>query len=202
LFFFFYRKDKSSDWSSELYLHPSYVTEQAFELDFRALVSLPSGIEKAEWLATNTTAFFKHISVCYGALSEYCTANACPTASAPGRTQYFWHNEHGQRLYCSGPLYTDYVTSYIQELLTDEKVFPTKVGSGFPKGFVSLVQKIFLLLFRILVHIYWAHYHQAAKLDLHPHLNTLFKHFIIFSQEFALLEDSDTAVMASLITAL
>lgn len=41
---------------------------------------------------------------------------------------YFWTDDHGRKLKCSAPLYFDYAMSYIQDLLTDEDVFPTKAG--------------------------------------------------------------------------
>lgn len=41
---------------------------------------------------------------------------------------YVWTDDHGRKLKCSAPLYFDYAMSYIQELLTDEDVFPTKAG--------------------------------------------------------------------------
>lgn len=42
---------------------------------------------------------------------------------------YVWTDDHGRKLKCSAPLYFDYAMSYIQELLTDEDVFPTKAGT-------------------------------------------------------------------------
>lgn len=122
--------------------------------------------------------------------------------------------------------------SYIQDLLTDEAVFPTKAGklhlyhlrciiprhvqvlvlswclvasfpgSMFPTGFVFLVQKVFLLLFRTLAHIYWSHYRETLALGLHPHLNTLFTHLTLFSRQHALLEPEETEPLQDLITAL
>lgn len=41
---------------------------------------------------------------------------------------YFWTDDHGRKLKCSAPLYFDYAMSYVQDLLTDEDVFPTKAG--------------------------------------------------------------------------
>lgn len=122
--------------------------------------------------------------------------------------------------------------SYIQDLLTDEAVFPTKAGelhfynlcciilhhiwdlvltcyhgasfpgSVFPTGFVFLVQKVFLLLFRTLAHIYWSHYRETLALGLHPHLNTLFAHLTLFSRQHALLEPEETEPLQDLISAL
>lgn len=41
---------------------------------------------------------------------------------------YFWTDDHGRKLKCSAPLYFDYAMSYVQDLLTDEDVFPTRAG--------------------------------------------------------------------------
>ena len=43
---------------------------------------------------------------------------------------YFWTDESGRKLKCSAPLYTDYALSYIQELLSDEDVFPVRAGKS------------------------------------------------------------------------
>lgn len=45
---------------------------------------------------------------------------------------YFWTDEQGRKLKCSAPLYFDYAMSYVQDLLTDEDVFPTKAGEKPP----------------------------------------------------------------------
>nr|XP_020469220.1 serine/threonine-protein phosphatase 6 regulatory subunit 2-like isoform X3 [Monopterus albus] len=184
------------------YLQQQYVCQQITHTDMLALTALPPGVDKAEWLASNTVAFFKHINLFSSALSEFCTPSTCPTACGPGNMVYVWTDDHGRKLKCSAPLYFDYAMSYIQELLTDEAVFPTKAGSVFPSGFVFLVQKVFLLLFRTLAHIYWSHYRETLALGLHPHLNTLFTHLIFFCRQHALLEPEDTKPLQDLITVL
>ncbi|MGH0127622.1 UNVERIFIED_CONTAM: hypothetical protein FKN15_035262 [Acipenser sinensis] len=183
------------------YLQPGCVSERIVQVDLKTLVSLPNGFDKAEWMATNTIAFFKHINVFSSAVSELCTGTTCPTTSAAGNKIYYWQDDHGKRVKCSGPLYTDYAMSYIQELLTDENVFPTTNGSTFPSGFVFMVQKIFLYLFHIMAHLYWAHYRDIARLELHPHLNTLYAHFMAFNKEFGILDPQETAIMDDLTTA-
>lgn len=144
---------------------------------------------------------------------------------------YVWTDDHGRKLKCSAPLYFDYAMSYIQDLLTDEDVFPTKAGrvhlrhvlpnctarssfsfkpsplprfpgAEFPTGFVFMVQKVFLLLFRTMAHIYWSHYTQAQQVGLHPHLNTLFMHLTLFCRHHGLLDPEDTEPLQDLITAL
>ncbi|XP_061825416.1 MOB kinase activator 2 [Nerophis lumbriciformis] len=184
------------------YLQQEYVCQHITHLDMCALTALPPGMDKAEWLASNTVAFFKHINLFSSALSEFCTPSTCPTACGPGDTVYVWTDDHGRKLKCSAPLYFDYAMSYIQDLLTDEDVFPTKAGSVFPTGFIFLVQKVFLLLFRTLAHIYWSHYRQTLALGLHPHLNTLFTHLALFCRQHALLDAEDTEPLRDLIKAL
>ncbi|KAG9328105.1 hypothetical protein JZ751_016359 [Albula glossodonta] len=171
-------------------------------MDVKTLSVLPKGMDEAEWLASNTITFFKNINLLSSALSEFCTTRTCPTTRGPGDVTYCWTDDQGKKVRCSAPLYTDYTMSYIQELLTDEQVFPTKAGSAFPRGYLFLVQRIFLYLFRMLAHLYWAHFQDIVRMDLHPHLNTLFAHFVTFGREFELLELAETAPLEDLISAL
>ncbi|KAJ8249822.1 hypothetical protein COCON_G00230380 [Conger conger] len=184
------------------YLMQGYVSARIAEIDVDMLTALPVGFDKAEWVASHTVAFFKHINLLSSALSDFCTSGTCPTITGPDGMTYYWTDEQGKKLKCSGPLYTDYAMSYIQELLSDEDVFPTKAGSPFPNGFVFLVQRIFLYLFHTLAHLYWAHFRDVARVGMHPHLNTLFAHLVTFGREFQLLEPSDTTPMEDLIAVL
>uniref|UniRef100_A0A673G6J9 Si:dkey-266m15.5 n=1 Tax=Sinocyclocheilus rhinocerous TaxID=307959 RepID=A0A673G6J9_9TELE len=113
-----------------------------------------------------------------------------------------WTDDQGKKLKCSAPIYIDYALSYIQEILSDERVFPTKAGSSFPSGFIFLIQKIFVMLFRTLAHLFSVHYQDAIAVEIHPQLNTLFTHFITFSHTFRLLEPSETAPIDELIAVL
>lgn len=45
-------------------------------------VELPSGEDLNEWLAVNTIEFYTEISLIYGCLTEFCTAETCPIMSA------------------------------------------------------------------------------------------------------------------------
>ncbi len=76
------------------------------------------------------------------------------------------------------------------------------LGSPFPSGFMFLIQKIFMMLFRTLAHLFSDHYQDAIAVEIHPHLNTLFTHFITFSHMFRLLEPSETAPIDELIAVL
>ncbi|XP_037396114.1 serine/threonine-protein phosphatase 6 regulatory subunit 2 isoform X2 [Pygocentrus nattereri] len=184
------------------YLQEHFLRDHIADIDLLTLTALPHDLDQQEWMAFNTISFFQNTTLMSSALSEFCTLTTCPTASGPGNKVYEWTDENGRKLKCSAPLYTDYAMSYIQELLTDENVFPTRADAQFPPGFMFLVQKVFLLLFRTLAHLYRAHYRDAIAMEIHPHLNTLFTHFITFSHAFKLLEPSETAPLDDLITAL
>ncbi|XP_051580908.1 MOB kinase activator 2-like [Myxocyprinus asiaticus] len=184
------------------YLQHHFLSRRITDVDLLTLSALPHGLDQQEWIATNTVAFFQHATLLISALSDFCSTNACPTAKSPGNILYEWTDEQGKKLKCSATLYIDYAMSYIQELLTDERVFPTRAGSSFPPGFMFLIQKVFVMLFRTLAHLFSAHYQNAIAMELHPHLNTLFTHFITFSHAFRLLDPAETAPIDDLIAGL
>jgi hypothetical protein len=48
------------------------------------LTAIPYGMERNEWLATNTLALFEHVNALCGTITELCTAETCPVMSYPG----------------------------------------------------------------------------------------------------------------------
>lgn len=54
-------------------------------------------------------------------------------------------------------------------------------------------------LFRIYAHTYHEHFDFVKQLNAIEHLNTSFKHFLLFVQEFQLIENKDMASLADLI---
>lgn len=184
------------------YLKDHFLSKRNTDLDLLTLSALPHGLDQQEWIATNTVSFFQHTTLFFSALSDCCSMTTCPAAKSSGHILYEWTDDQGKKLKCSAPIYIDYALSYIQEILTDERVFPTKAGSAFPSGFMFLIQKIFVMLFRTLAHLFSVHYQEAIAVKIHPHLNTLFTHFITFSHMFRLLEPSETASIDELIAVL
>lgn len=64
-------------------------------------------------------------------------------------------------------------------------------GVPFPKTFPSLIRQMFKRLYRVYAHIYCHHYHVILKLGLEPHLNTSFKHYVLFIDEHNLASGKD-----------
>ena len=74
--------------------------------------------------------------------------------------------------------------TWISDLLENEAIFPTRDKAQFPAHFRDICVKIFRRLFRVYAHIYICHIEDIRRLEEEPHLNTSFKHFIFFVQEF------------------
>jgi MOB kinase activator 1 len=84
----------------------------------------------------------------------------------------------------SAPEYVDTLMTYIQSRIDDEATFPSRIGAPFPKGFISVVKTIWRRLFRVYAHVYCEHFSVIVGLGLESHLNTSFKHFVLFAKEF------------------
>ena len=57
----------------------------------------------------------------------------------------------------------------------------TFLGATFPPNFKDVVKTIFKRLFRVYAHIYHSHFQKIVSLKEEAHLNTCFKHFILFT---------------------
>lgn len=172
------------------------------EADLRQLIELPPGLDLNEWLASHTIAFFEHINLLYGSISEYCTPTSCPDMLGPGQRQYTWIDERGKKIRLSAPQYIDYVMTYAQRTVSDETVFPTKFGQEFPPTYEAILRKIQRLLFHVVAHLYHRHFRELLLLGLHGHLHGLFAHLILFNGRFRLIEEKETEILHDLVIAL
>lgn len=66
-------------------------------------------------------------------------------------------------------------------------------------NFSHIAQTIMKRLFRVYAHIYHEHFDRVDQLKAIPHLNTSFKHFILFVQEFNLIDEKQLAPLQDLI---
>jgi MOB kinase activator 1 len=98
----------------------------------------------------------------------------------------------------------DYITSvmlWTEKSIDNEKVLPSDPSVPFPHGFLNIVKKIFHRLFRIYAHIY--HYRDNIRnIGAEAHLNTSFRHFVFFAQEFKLIPDDQLQPLKEIITQL
>ncbi|XP_009976412.1 PREDICTED: MOB kinase activator 1A, partial [Tauraco erythrolophus] len=159
--------------------------------NLRQAVMLPEGEDLNEWIAVNTVDFFNQINMLYGTITEFCTEVSCPVMSAGPRYEYHWADGTNIKkpIKCSAPKYIDY-------LMTSRWCVP---GVPFPKNFMSVAKTILKRLFRVYAHIYHQHFDSVMRLQEEAHLNTSFKHFIFFVQEFNLIDRRELAPLQELI---
>ncbi|KAJ3108593.1 hypothetical protein HDU96_007482, partial [Phlyctochytrium bullatum] len=172
--------------------------------NLRLAVQLPEGEDLNEWLAVNAVDFFNQINMLYGTITEFCTPQECPVMSAGPKYEYLWCDgiTYKKPVKVSAPEYVDNLMNWVQSQLDDESIFPSKIGVPFPKAFQSTVKTIFKRLFRVYAHIYHAHFPRIVSLGQEAHLNTSFKHFMFFVQEFNLVEKKELVPLDELIRTL
>uniref|UniRef100_A0A672QR63 MOB kinase activator 2a n=1 Tax=Sinocyclocheilus grahami TaxID=75366 RepID=A0A672QR63_SINGR len=164
------------------YMEPEYTKVRVVDFDLKDLVSLPTKeIDLNEWLANNTTTFFNLINLQYSTISEFCTGDTCQAMTACN-TIYYWYDERGKKMKCTAPQYVDLVMTFVQKLVTDEEIFPTKYGVYDCCPLAVVIEK----------------YKKTVALELQGHLNTLYAHFIVFVREFNLVEPKETCIMDDL----
>ena len=169
--------------------------------DLREAVRLPAGEDLNDWFAVNVTDFFNEISLLYGVLMDTCTPASCPTMTAGAKYEYKWAD--GVRvkkpIRCSAPKYVDYLMTWVQTTLDDEKIFPVRVGEPFPPNIRDTFCSMFKRLFRVYAHMYTHHFQALQDFGAEPHLNTCFRHFVLFTSEYSLIEPQELAPLRELI---
>ncbi|EMP27574.1 Mps one binder kinase activator-like 2A [Chelonia mydas] len=162
-------------------------------LDLKLAVQLPSGEEQNDWVAVHVVDFFNRINLIYGTISDYCTEQSCPIMSGGPKYEYRWQDEHKYRkpTALSAPKYLNLLMDWIEVQINNEDIFPTNVGTPFPKNFLQVVKKILSRLFRVFVHVYIHHFDRISHMGSEAHVNTCYKHFYYFVKEFNLIDTKE-----------
>lgn len=168
--------------------------------NLRNAVALPPGESEDEWLATHLVDFYNEISLLYGTVSDFCTPESCPSMTAGATYEYLWADPPAvpKPINLSAPEYVDRLMSWIEAQISNEAIFPTSTDVPFPKGFKqNVVKNIFKRLFRVYAHIYHHHIDKVIEISAEAHLNTCFKHFILFCLTFDLVDKKELAPLES-----
>uniref|UniRef100_A0A8C2SI80 MOB kinase activator 3A n=1 Tax=Capra hircus TaxID=9925 RepID=A0A8C2SI80_CAPHI len=168
-------------------------------LDLKLAVQLPAGEELNDWVAVHVVDFFNRVNLIYGTISDGCTERSCPIMSGGPKYEYRWQDEHKFRrpTALSAPRYMDLLMDWIEVQINNEDIFPTNVGTPFPKNFLQVVKKILSRLFRVFVHVYIHHFDRIAQLGSEAHVNTCYKHFYYFVTEFGLIDTKELEPLVS-----
>ncbi|CUM65616.1 uncharacterized protein PRCAT00003264001 [Priceomyces carsonii] len=171
-------------------------------------VKLPQDEDLNEWLAIHVVDFYNQINMLYGSITEFCSPQTCPRMIATEEYEYLWQETNPTSNGSTLPKrpvslpaceYVENLMNWIQNFFDNDNIFPSKIGAPFPQQFPSLVRTIFKRLFRIYAHIYCHHFHEITELGLQSHLNTSLKHFVLFSNEFALVSQKDYGPLEDLV---
>ncbi|KAI9681406.1 MAG: Mitotic exit network component [Caeruleum heppii] len=159
----------------------------------RKAVKLPEGEDLNEWLAVNVVDFYNQINLLYGSITEFCSPQSCPEMKATDEFEYLWQDSETFKrpTKMPAPEYIEHLMAWVQGNIDNEYMFPSKIGVPFPKAFPSTVRQLFKRLYRVYAHIYCHHYPIIVQLGLEPHLNTSFKHYVLFIDEHSLASGKD-----------
>lgn len=128
----------------------------------------------------------------------------------PTRFEYLWQDSENFKkpTKMPAPEYIEHLMAWIQSNIDNEQMFPSRIGKNaldtflktpcltessgvpFPKTFPALLKNMFKRLYRVYAHIYCHHYPVVIELGLEPHLNTSFKHYVLFIDEHGLASNS------------
>lgn len=117
------------------------------------------------------------------------------------RFEYLWKDnaKHKTPVKLPAPEYIDMLMAWVEDLLNDDTLFPTRDGAVYARGFVTVVKNIFRRLFRVFAHVYYSHFDKIVSLGAEAHLNSCFKHFIAFVTEFDLVDKREQEPLKDLI---
>ena len=160
--------------------------------------------------------FFNEIRLVWDIIVEAGYVDEGPGKGFPPGFEYRWaDNRSRSPITCSGPQYIQYVLDWIDGEINNEALFPTSqcttsfsvklivsisplmmrlfsiLAVPFPSNFVPSVKVIFTRIFRVFAIIYSNHYSRIDQQGAASHLNTSFKHFLLFSWEFQLVKDAE-----------
>jgi len=168
--------------------------------ELKKTVALPEGEDLNEWIAVNTVHFYNAANMIYGTCAEFCTEEACKTMTA-GRNEYLWKDDvkYKKPTRVSAPVYIDNLLNWVNEQISNPKLFPVDESTTFPRNFMSQVKNIYKRLFRLYAHIYYSHFEKIRSIGANAHLNTCFKHFIYFVLEFNLIDEKGLAPLENFI---
>ncbi|KAI9753807.1 MAG: Maintenance of ploidy protein mob1 [Chaenotheca gracillima] len=186
-------KTRNANKGSSNYQLRQYAEATLGSGSLRKAVMLPEGEDTNEWLAVNIVDFYNQINLLYGSITEFCSPQSCPEMKATDEFEYLWQDSEKFKkpTKMPAPEYIEHLMAWIQSNVDNEQSFPGRVGVPFPKTFPPLVRQMFKRLYRVYAHIYCHHYPVIVQLSLEPHLNTSFKHFVLFIDEHNLASGKD-----------
>lgn len=173
---------------------PSAPLPLILEEDYlKNMVKLPKNFNgnSNHWIANHTIDFFQLISLLSIQLhvTKICTEETCPIMNNGTSSEYVWRVG---ALKQSVPAheYIALLLNTIEEQIYNPEIFPTE-EHRYPDDFDQITQGIFRRLFRVFTHVFTSHYDNLERRGLNATFNTIFIHFMHFSEEFNLMSPAE-----------
>ena len=172
-------------------------------------MALPPNESCASWVAVHAIDFYNDIATIWAVVaSDPYLSTFRPGEGFPSGVEYRWSDPPTQTNHLSSssshagvsvsaPEYVDKVLQWIADEINDESKFPDDEDEAAAlrifqtREFAALCGQIFRRLFRVFGIIYSSFFSTLEALDMAPHLNSAFKHFLFFCMEFQLLPDRE-----------
>jgi MOB kinase activator 1 len=169
-------------------------------------VALPPGESCAGWVAVHAIDFYNDVSTIWAVMATDPYLNSFrPGEGFPSGVEYRWSPDSTTSatdgttaaISVSAPVYVEKVLHWIAEQINDETKFPDDDDEAESlrvfqtPQFAALCGQIFRRIFRVYGIIYSSFFGTLEALDMAPHLNTAFKHFMFFCTEFGLLPERE-----------
>jgi MOB kinase activator 1 len=171
-------------------------------------VALPAGESCAAWVAVHAIDFYNDVSTIWAVMStDPYLSSFRPGEGFPSGVEYRWSDSDNNKeaVSVSAPVYVDKVLGWIADQMNDERKFPDDDDEERAlrvfqtPQFAALCGQIFRRLFRVYAIIYSSFFGTLEALDMAPHLNSCFKHFMYFCTEFGLLPEREIEPMEVLV---
>jgi MOB kinase activator 1 len=157
------------------------------------------------WVAVHAIDFYNDICLIWQVMaSDPYLSSFRPGEGFPSGVEYRWSASPDEpAVSVSAPQYIELVLQWIANQINDPAKFPEdeedeKRVYSTPQ-FAALCGQIFRRLFRVYGIIYSSFFGTLEALDMAPHLNTCFKHFLYFCTEFALLPEREVEPLEVLV---
>jgi len=173
--------------------------------DMKKIVKCPPDEDINDFLANHVVDFYTRAKLVYStvmdtddALMRTCNGQNCPAMNGGPKYEYLWQDGNRKPEKLSAPEYVIRLMEWIDDLITDEKIFPPVDDVPFPSNFKDVCKKIFRRLYRVFVHVYIEHFERLQEAGAEAHTNTFYRHYYFFMKEHKLMEEKDFAPLESL----
>jgi len=195
-------KKKKFDQGTAKYEIHKYAKTTLGILDLQQAVQLPENALLNDWLAVHVQDFYNQIMMVHGLIETRMTEEAFPTMSAGPVATYLWMDneseEYKKPTQVPAATYCECLFGWVERQLDDTSLFPNE-GPYNEGPFLNSVKNIFKRLFRVYAHLYYSHYEYVCSIGADAHINTCFKHFILFAQQFNLIAEKELKPLDELI---